>query len=181
MTEFIPAEWESNRCTLRLVREEDLPALIQILEDNQDLLRLLGDTRPISVQAREILDHGALPPGGEAAREKSFLIRDKLTRAVIGILTVYFGYPGIKTAYIGSLFFRNLWQRQGLGREVVDGVEKIARLAEFNEARLAVSLYNWPALRFWISLGYNQVTKIKGDDEFGEGKYAVIEFRKPLS
>ena len=43
-----------------------------------------------------------------------------------------------------------------------------------------MGLRNWPALGFWIRLGYDRITGLSGDRQFGEGKYAVIELEKRL-
>jgi hypothetical protein len=41
-------------------------------------------------------------------------------------------------------------------------------------------LRNWPALRFWVALNYDRITKIVGDPEYREHAYADIELAKSL-
>jgi hypothetical protein len=59
-------------------------------------------------------------------------------------------------------------------------LERRATRAGYQEIRAAVGLRNWPALRFWVALNYDRITKIVGDPEYREHAYADIELAKSL-
>ena len=57
-------------------------------------------------------------------------------------------------------------------------LEKRAFRNRINEIRIGVGLKNGGALIFWTKFGYDMITKITGDTEFGSDKFAVIELKK---
>ncbi|WP_405130652.1 hypothetical protein MHB43_24800 [Paenibacillus sp. FSL H8-0317] len=50
----------------------------------------------------------------------------------------------------------------------------------YKEIRINVALKNWPALRFWIKSGFNQVSGIYGDLEHSDETFANTELIKAL-
>mgnify|MGYP006267687721 FL=1 len=59
-------------------------------------------------------------------------------------------------------------------------LEQLAITAEYQEARVVVGLKNWQALRFWLNLGFNQITKIVGDEVYSDTTYADVELLKDI-
>lgn len=175
---FLRSGWETTRCIVTQAQDSDLEAMASIFSGNAAAVRSQGvDCAPEHL-ASVLLHHEALPPNGDPSREHTFLIADKDSKETIGLLSVYWGYPTATTLYIGSLFFKRKWQRRGLGREIVESLEQHARDDGYGEARVAVGLKNRPALRFWVRLGYNRVTKITGEEAFGDASYADMELVK---
>ncbi|MCB1765879.1 MAG: GNAT family N-acetyltransferase [Candidatus Competibacteraceae bacterium] len=173
--------WEISRCRLVEAREHDLPVVATILAENRSIFPLLGPERVLERLALSVLRHDKLPPNGHSAHENSFLIRNKGDDELLGLLSVYRGYPTTETLYIGHIFIRPRWQRRGIGREVITELERRASRAGYQEIRIAVGLRNWPALRFWIALNYDRITQVIGDLECHEHTYADIELAKPVS
>lgn len=173
--------WEIGRCRLVEAREHDLPVVATILAENRAVFPLLGAERDPERLALSVLRHDMLPPNGHSAHENSFLIRSRSDDELMGLLSVYRGYPTTESLYIGHIFVRPRWQRRGIGREVIGELEQRAGRAGYQEIRAAVGLRNWPALRFWIALNYDRITQVVGDSEFREHTYADIELAKPVS
>lgn len=172
--------WEMSRCRLLEARENDLPVVTTILAENRAVFPLLGPERDLERLAMSVLRHDRLPPNGHSAHEKSFLIRNRSDDELLGLLSVYRGHPTTETLYIDHLFLRPRWQRRGIGREVMAALERRAARAGYREIRAAIGLRNWPALRFWVALNYDHITKIVGDPDYREHAYADIELAKPL-
>jgi ribosomal protein S18 acetylase RimI-like enzyme len=172
--------WEMSRCRLVEAREHDLPVVATILAENRAVFPLLGAERDPERLALSVLRHDKLPPNGHSAHENNFLIRNKSDEELLGLLSVYRGYPTTETLYIGHIFMRPRWQRRGIGREVTEELERRAERAGYREIRVAVGLRNWPALRFWIALNYDRITQIVGDPEYREHTYADIELAKSI-
>ncbi|MFC1737230.1 GNAT family N-acetyltransferase, partial [Candidatus Hydrogenedentota bacterium] len=102
-------EWKTKRCVVTEAHERDLPTLAAIFADNANAVRSQGPDCTPERLASVLLRHEALPPNGDPSREYTFLIAEGESREVIGLLSVYCGYPKSKTLYIGSLFFRRKW------------------------------------------------------------------------
>lgn len=175
---FYRSDWKTVRCIVTQAQDADLAAVASIFSENSDAVRSQGPDCAPERLASILLNHEALPPNGDASREHTFLIADKESKEAIGLLSVYSGYPNDTTLYIGSLFFKRKQQRRGFGREIVESLEQRAREEGYGEARVAVGLKNWPALRFWVRLGYNHVTAITSDEAFADAAYADMELVK---
>lgn len=178
--EIIVNDWETERCHILEAQELDIPVVTSIFTDNLDAIHSQGtDCQPEEI-ASILLRHEGLPPGGNPSREQTFLIIDKASQVTSGLLSIYCGYPTEETLYIGSLFFLRDWQRRGLGREVIEDLERRASEKGYRAARVAVGLKNWSALRFWVALDYNRITQITGHRECSGTTFADIELMKNL-
>ena len=133
--------------------------VVRIFEENDELLRQLGHRSSPVVQARDVIHRETLPPNGTRERARAFVIRRRDEDEIDGVVGCYGGYPAADTLYIGDLFLRPRCHGQGIGREVMDAVENRAR-GEFTEIRLAIDSGNWGALRFWVRIGYDRITKL---------------------
>jgi ribosomal protein S18 acetylase RimI-like enzyme len=158
----------------------DLPTVASIFEENMEAVLSQGPAQSESL-ASDLLHHENLPPNGEASREHTFLVIDKVSNEAMGLLSVYRGYPTKETLYVGSLYFRQFWQRRGLGREVIEKLEGRATEEGYQVISLVVGLKNWPALRFWVSLGFDRIVGIFGDNKSGKAAYANVELTKNLN
>ena len=177
---FLKGEWETERCLVLEAQEEDLPTMASIFAGNVDAVRSQGpDCQPERL-ASILLRHEGLPPEGKPSQEQTFLIVEKASKRSIGLLSFYCGYPTDTTLYVGSLFFLPDWQGRGLGREVIEYLERRARQKGYEEAYVAVGLKNWPALRFWVALGFNHISGIAGGEQNAETAYADVELTKNL-
>lgn len=176
--ECLRSGWETKRCIIAEAQDRDLQDMASIFSENTDAVRSQGANCAPQELASVLLHHKALPPNGDPSREHTFLIADKESKETIGLLSIYRGYPKTTTLYIGSLFFKRKWQKRGLGREITGSLELRAVEDGYGEARVAVGLKNWPALRFWVGLGYERITRITGDEAFANGAYADIELAK---
>jgi GNAT superfamily N-acetyltransferase len=173
-------EWETQRCLIREVGPEALQQLATIFADNAEAVRSQeGDCRPENM-ASALLNHEALPPDGDPDQEHTYLITDKDRGIAIGLLSTYGGYPQPETLYIGSLFLKREWQRRGIGGEIIVALESRSLQNGFAEVRVQVSLKNWPALRFWVRVGYDRITTLTVDEQFAKDAYGSIELTRSL-
>lgn len=179
--QLLPIVFRTSGFTVRIADEMDMDAIASVFSENESTLRLLGPDVAPRVSAAELLHHDNLPPNGDARREQSYLIVDSANFKPVGVLVTYAGYPTPETLFIGSLFIRPAWQGRGVGREVMIALEQLARECGFRRMGAAVGLKNWRALRFWVERGFNQITRISGDTEFGENNFANIRLEKDLT
>jgi ribosomal protein S18 acetylase RimI-like enzyme len=177
---YLPQTWTTARCVLLEAGEEALETIIGILVANQETLALLFPEVSPEALAQGLIRRQAIPPGGDPDRLKTFLITDLEAVHQFGYLSVYCGYPREDILYVGDLFLHPDWQGQTFGQEVALSLEQVAAANGFREIRLAVGLKNWLALRFWVRLGYTQITKLSGERNFKADAFANLELCKSL-
>jgi ribosomal protein S18 acetylase RimI-like enzyme len=172
--------FHSARILARPVTEADASAVEAVYAANRELLVLLDRENDPALLARRFVHGRNLPPKGHSSCLHNLLLCDASSTDVMGILGLYAGYPRADVAYVGELFLSPSFQGVGLGREAYLGLEALLRQGSMSRVRVGVGLRNWNALRFWIRLGFSQVTGMSGDRVFKTGGYAFLELQKNL-
>lgn len=128
------------------------------------------------------LTYGDLPPDENASKEKYCLksVHLKGSNNIIGFFDIYHGYPNLQTIWISIFVLDKEIQNKGVGQEVIDALVKDAAETNYNKIGLAVQLKNWKALRFWTKVGFDKITGIYGDKDFGQDTYALIGLDKQI-
>jgi ribosomal protein S18 acetylase RimI-like enzyme len=170
----------SARILARPVTAADTPAVVGIYEGNRDLLVLLDREHDPEVLARRFVQGLNLPQGSPPAGLRNYLLCDVQTGRPTGLLSLYIGYPSRDVAYIGELFLHPGRQGVGLGREVCLCLEQALRSGPAKTMRVGVGLKNWNALRFWVKLGFTEITGMSGDRHFRPDGHAFLELQKTL-
>ncbi len=171
---------DTERIYGRIATSDDEGSIRLVLEENLTVLQLLESKVDVARDARRIADNDDLPPGGKKENSYHYLLFARSNNEVAGILSCYLGYPEKEVFYVGGLFLRPRWQGIGLGKEIVSRVEDLLNNNIVKQIRLGVGLKNWSALRFWTGLGFDTITKIKGDSEFGVNQFAAVELLKRI-
>ncbi len=172
--------FDTDRLSLRSAKPEDASVVRPIYVENGELFRRIGIAATPDSMARDVVQNETLPPGGARERARSFVIDERERPEAVGVLGFYVGYPTASTLYIGALFLRPAWHRRGLGREVIEEMERRARESSVTDIRLAIDSGNWSAFRFWVRLGYDRISKIVDVSESAADP-PRIELKKPLS
>lgn len=158
---------DTPRAALRLAVAADATDLAEVFGELMPLFERTGRAAPAMDMARSSIEHEILPPNGSRERSRTFAIRTHASREVAGVLGYYVGHPAPDTLYVSELFLRPRWQGMGLGREVMHALEQRAAGAGVRELRLGVDPDNWGALRFWVRMGYDRITKLVDVPELG--------------
>jgi GNAT superfamily N-acetyltransferase len=170
----------SARILARPATAADAPAVVGIYEGNRDLLALLDREHDPKVLTRRFVQGLNLPQGFPPAGLRNYLLCDVQNGRPVGLLSLYIGYPARDVAYIGELFLHPDHQGAGLGREIFQRLEQMLRLGPSASVRVGVGLKNWNALRFWIKLGFSNITGMSGDRNFSPQGHAFLELEKIL-
>lgn len=176
----LPASWRLATADIEIASEDDLSGVACVYSENADLLSLIGPETDPHTKAEAMIRHTELPPGGRPEQEQTYVVRASGSDTVDGVLQVYRGYPEPGVLYLGELYLRPVAKGRGLGATIVEALEHRAREAGASEIRLGVGLRNWGALRFWVRMGYDRITKVSGDRAFAENAFAVIELARQL-
>ncbi len=93
---------------------------------------------------------------------------DKLIGGVVGEITTF------NILYISVLFVEEEYRRQGIGKVLMQEIEKVAKSRNVNLVRL--DTFDWQGKEFYISLGYN----IAGSYENKLDNYSEYFFYKTI-
>lgn len=88
-----------------------------------------------------------------------YLITD--TNAPIG----YFAFLTTETVYIQSLYIRQAYQHQGIGKRIFTFVREYCSTHGFDKFICNCNSYNYPAQDFYHSVGGNVVNRNDGHDD----------------
>ncbi|ETT41898.1 GNAT family N-acetyltransferase [Paenibacillus sp. FSL H7-689] len=79
-----------------------------------------------------------------------------------------------------SIYETSRYLHQWDGQELIQALTRHFSELGYKEIRINVALKNWPALRFWIKSGFNQISRIYGDLQHSEDTFANTELIKSL-
>ncbi|MBB3153994.1 ribosomal protein S18 acetylase RimI-like enzyme [Paenibacillus endophyticus] len=125
--------------------------------------------------------YGDIPPEGEKENYRIFTIRQEDREEIIGILSVYHGYPTFDSVYITFLYIGTELQGKGFGKETEAQLCKEIIKLGFEHIRVNIAIKNWQAIRFWTVAGFNGISGIYGDKVHSEDTFANIELMKSLN
>jgi len=80
----------------------------------------------------------------------------------LGVLDLYLHQPEPGVAHLGLLLLREAVQGRGLGREVVEGLERALSSGGFSALRLSVGDESPSARAFWEGLGFEPAGRLAG-------------------
>jgi diamine N-acetyltransferase len=176
--------WETEGLVVQDSTWDEAPELQQVVDAIPQIRGWTGDgmadepDRPVS----SVLAEPPLPPNGakELFRMQSIRLRD--TGELIGLLTVYHGFPADDVFWVNTLALAPRFRGQGHGSEVIRGLsDKVERMGTYTRMQLYAFLKNWPALRFWTRVGFDRVVEIRGDKAYSDQAQAYVLLEKSLS
>ena len=172
--------FRSARILARPATTADTPAVTGVYEGNRELLALLDREHDPALMTSRFVQGLNLPQGFPPAGLQNYLLCDAKSGKPLGLLSFYIGYPARDVAYIGELFLHPDHQGVGLGREVCLRLEQALRSGPVKTMRVGVGLKNWNAMRFWVKLGFTQITGMSGDRHFSPERHAFLELQKTI-
>ena len=89
------------------------------------------------------------------------------------------GYPSERIWFIGLLLVHPDFRGKGLGRCITESTQSAAEENQVEALMLGVLKCNTAALRFWKSLGFEEVERY-GPCDFGMKRHMVVPMRKEL-
>lgn len=173
----LPVLWETERLFITDSTLEEVPQLQEIHDacsylSDWDGEYVLDDSDFLN----SLVTNPPLPPqGGERERFRIMTLRERDTSKIVGFLSTYEGEPAPDSLYIHSFFVHPDHQKHGFGREAMEAFFHHARKTSFKKITLCTALKNFPAVRFWTSLGVNKIIKVHGDKICSATTHAQID------
>lgn len=177
--QMIPESGETERLILKDSVMEECNQLQKLNEASDYIAKWVGWKTPPDY-AYKTLTEGNLPPGGVKEHFKVKSICLKADSELIGLVELYHGYPSDDSLCIGWLFIHPEHQGKRYARETVNYLSEEAYKAGYDRIRLGVHLKNWPALRFWTSMGFDRIIGFIGDHVHTENADASVILMKGL-
>jgi diamine N-acetyltransferase len=179
---LLPDHWETSRLTVGDGRMLDLPELQAAYQACAYIESWTGLSSESGDPIRSALVDGDLPPGGSKEFFRLQSVRSKETGRLVGFLEMYHGYPTAEVFWVGLLVIPPEFQKNGYGRELTDGLKEMLRnLGGYRVIRLGVALKNWPAIRFWVQVGFDRIITVNGDDLYSDKTFAFLVLESSLA
>ncbi|MEK7563179.1 MAG: GNAT family N-acetyltransferase [Patescibacteria group bacterium] len=160
MPQQLPKEWKTERSIIQDSVETDVPELQKVYDERAYIGELTGYDDPRENPMLAEFRHETLPPDGRAELHRVQSIFEKQTKEFVGYLICYHGFPDHETLWIAVLAIRPTFQRQKLGKEVIDALSiETKKLGTFHRMGISIGTGNEPAMKFWSSCGFTQIVK----------------------
>lgn len=180
-------EFETERFRIINITEESESELISKVDEVREEIKYIGkwSSRSGLEYERTIEDCFAigfeLPPGFSPEAFQFMAIQIPQNNKIIGYLGLCHNYPEEKNLWVSIIGLKTDFHGMGIGREIIFGLENRVKESNFYEKiQAGIDLKNWPALRFFTSIGYDKISKILGDDLYAEYKFAKVVLEKDI-
>jgi len=181
MNSIIPSTITTPNLVVRDADIRDAEALKAICRSWSDKLLLEGEVFE-GGYIEKCIGEGDLPPIENASRRCYQLkaICSGADAGVVGFLDVYHGYPNPSTIWISIFVVDTALQQHGVGGEVIEAIAAEGRKLGYTSLGIGVHLKNWKGLRFWHKNGFDRISRIGGDREYGADKFAVMFLERAI-
>ena len=177
LTEYL----ETPHLIIRNSTFNDIQELQSVCDGWDEKKYLEGDLFDYNYIEKCLLS-GDLPPLDNANKEyyRIKTICSKKDLKIVGFFDIYHGYPKTTSIWISILLIRKEMQKNGFGKEVIEAIAAQGREKKYASLGIGVHLKNWKALRFWRKNGFDKISDIYGDYDFGENNFSIIRLEKSL-
>ena len=127
---------------------------------------------------KECLTVGDVPVGGKKENYYFYCIRQN--NIIIGFLDYYLKYQKDDTAYISSIYIKETYRKNGIGKEIIDAIVNKFILIGIKKIRLHISLRNAMAINFWVKQGFDQIVNVEYNGNLFSENFGGIELMKKI-
>lgn len=173
-------KFETERLIAKTAVKEECLRMAEIQASWKEAFLMTGDSDSSIEYFIKAISEGHLPPEGQKENYNILAIYIKETNEIIGILELYYGYPNKEHLWVGQLLIEENQRKMGFGKEIIKGLECETKQSDFSKMSIGVHLKNWPALRFWHSMGFDKITKITGDFVYSQNTFSIMRLEKEL-
>ena len=99
---------------------------------------------------------------------------------LIGFLDYYLEFKEKDTAYFSSIYIKETYRKNGIGKEIIDVIINKFSSIGIKEIHLHVSLRNAMAINFWVKQGFNHIINVEYNGNLLPGNFGGIELMKKI-
>ncbi|HVZ41054.1 MAG TPA: GNAT family N-acetyltransferase [Candidatus Kapabacteria bacterium] len=180
---LIDRAWATERLRVRDAQPTDVPRLTAIFNacsyagEWDDTFTVVPESDVAALAAKSAQARGG-------CSSEPFTLQclcDTASDEIIGYYHLTYRRPLENQVGVSMLVLDPAHQGRGFGAEAVRGiVAGLEALRSYRALVAKVYLKNWPAMRFWIGMGFTTVLRYLGDPVMAEGAYASILLERPL-
>jgi ribosomal protein S18 acetylase RimI-like enzyme len=179
----LPATWGTERLTVRDATLEDVPHLRSVFnacsyvgvwdssfyeETEEAFIKLVSKSLGLNHTAKDIF------------KMQSVFLRGG--KDIIGYFHLFHDAPMPHRVWISMFVVHPHFQKNRYGSELAYGIwDQFKQLGEYEAIWLKVCLKNWPALRFWIDMGWRTIVHYEGDTVHADDTTAAVVLERQLS
>lgn len=179
---ILSARWGTERLLIRDAITEDVPYLRNVFnacsyvgewdnkfyeETEEAFTQLVSKSLKLNHSVEEIF------------KMQSVLLRG--TENIIGYFHLYHDAPMPRRVWVSTFVVHPHFQKNRYGSELAYGIwDQFRQLGEYEAIWLRVSLKNWPALRFWIEMGWRTIIRYEGDTVHANDTMASVVLEKKI-
>jgi ribosomal protein S18 acetylase RimI-like enzyme len=180
---ILPASWDTERLVVRDATMQDVPRLRNVFnacsyvgewdstfyeETEEAFIQLVTKSLHFNHTNHEIF------------KMQSVLLRGGSD--IIAYFHLFHDSPMPHRVWISMFVVHPHYQKNRYGSELAYGIcDQFRQLGEYEAIWLKVCLKNWPALRFWIDMGWRTIVHYEGDTVLADDTMASIVLEKKLS
>ena len=176
---------KTNRLTMTLASQSDLPALEEIERECDEYFQFDPPSAAEHNRSlRECLTKGDIIPGiseEHYVRDNYMLYCIWQNSLLIGWLAYYLEYQQKDTVYLSLLYIKKSCRASGIGAEIIDALTRKLAASQFKKIKLHCSLRNALALRFWVRNGFNRITYVECDGNLTPDSFGGLELMKCIA
>jgi diamine N-acetyltransferase len=179
-TEKLPSSWTTRRVIVRDAEAGDVAILTEIFNANNAIE--LFDPTFHHVEKPEIskLIKRSQATSDDYLGFRLQTLRLKDGEKMCGYFHIFHGMPQPDLCWISIFVMHPEFQGQHLAQEVVSQMIDLLRKAGYRAIWLEVYLRNWPALRFWINMGFTTIVAYEGEKTMTDQSQARLLLGRPL-
>ncbi len=180
---ILPDRWGTERLIVRDAVMEDVPHLQNVFnacsyvgewdntfyeETEEAFTQLVSKSIKLNHSTEEIFKmQSVLLRGGEN---------------IIGYFHLFHDAPITHHVWISMFAVHPHFQKNRYGSELAYGIwDQFRSLGEYEAIWLRVYLKNWPALRFWIEMGWRTIVRYEGDTVHADDTMAAVVLEKKIT
>jgi ribosomal protein S18 acetylase RimI-like enzyme len=127
---------------------------------------------------KECLTVRDIPTGGKKENYYFYCIRQD--NILIGFLDYYLEYKEKDTVYFSSIYIKEAYRKNGIGKKIIDAIINKFTLIGINEIYLHVSLRNAIAIQFWVKQGFDHIISVEHNGNLLPENFGGIELMKRI-
>lgn len=100
---------------------------------------------------------------------------------VVGYFHLHYGVKASDIVMISMFVIHPKYQGKHFGTEIIiELIKQIKKLGTYNSILVEAYLKNWPALQFWINVGFKTIIDYVGDKSYAEDTSASLILEKKI-